>query len=68
MAKSKPDQVHQAHCVKCKTKRDMHDHQYDKTSHGRHMVRGVCPHCGTKMVLFINGDKLEKIEEEKTKK
>ncbi len=45
----------------------MHDHQYDKTWHGRHMVRGTCPHCGTKMVLFINGDKLEKIEEEKKK-
>ena len=55
---------HSALCVKCKTMRDMDNHVYDKTSHGRHMVRGVCPHCNTKLVLFINKDKIEKIVED----
>lgn len=59
---------HQAHCVGCKTKREMDNHTYDKTSHGRHMVRGNCPHCKTKMVLFINKDKIEKITEGTGKK
>ena len=48
----------------------MQNHTYAKTSHGRHMARGVCPTCGTKMVLFINGNHIEKIEkvEEEPKK
>jgi Zn finger protein HypA/HybF involved in hydrogenase expression len=56
---------HHAHCMKCKTKKPMHDHSYHKTSNGKHMVKAVCPDCGTKMNLFISGDKVISATKEK---
>ena len=42
-----------AYCVKCKAKREMKDPKPSKTDAGRHMMRGTCTKCGTKMVKFV---------------
>lgn len=39
----------QAYCVKCKTKREMKDHQQITMKNGRPATEGKCPECGTKM-------------------
>ncbi len=44
---------YQAYCVKCKTKRDMKDVQIVTNAQGRKQAKGTCPHCGTKMNLFL---------------
>jgi RNase P subunit RPR2 len=39
----------QAYCVKCKSKREMKDHQQITMKNGRPATEGKCPECGTKM-------------------
>lgn len=40
------------YCVKCRKKEEMKDTSKDKIK-GRHVVRGICAACGTKMVIFV---------------
>jgi hypothetical protein len=42
-----------AYCVKCKTKRIMKDAKVIINARGRRQAVGICPHCGTKMNLFL---------------
>ncbi len=46
-----------AYCVKCKTKRTMKDAKVVTNAKGRRQAMGVCPTCGTKMNLFLKGEK-----------
>jgi DNA topoisomerase-1 len=41
-----------AHCVRCKTQRDMIQTEATFASNGNAMTRGVCAECGTKMNRF----------------
>ncbi len=38
-----------AYCVKCRTKRDMKDHESVTLKNGKPATKGICPTCGTKM-------------------
>ena len=49
-----------AYCVKCKEKRDMKDSKKDQAKNGRWMMKGICPHCGTKMFRFISDEEGKK--------
>ena len=41
------------YCVKCKKKgQEMKDPQKTKTSKGKAMIKGKCPHCGTTVCTF----------------
>ena len=46
-----------AYCVKCKVSREMKEPKEKKTANGRLMMQGICPHCGTKMNVFIASKK-----------
>ncbi len=39
----------QAHCVKCRAKREMKDAKAITMKNGKPATQGVCPTCGTKM-------------------
>jgi hypothetical protein len=41
------DQVVQAYCVKCKTKREMKNPKKVKMKNGKPATKGECPKCGT---------------------
>jgi hypothetical protein len=62
-----------AYCVKCKATREIKDPKKKETKNGRWMMQGECPHCGTKMSVFIKGgdkddDKKDDKKEDKKKK
>ena len=44
-----------AYCVKCKARRVMKDVHEATTANGRHMKKGICSKCGTKMAKFVKG-------------
>ena len=44
-----------AYCVKCKARRVMKDAVQVTTKNGRHMKKGICSKCGTKMAKFVKG-------------
>jgi len=43
-------------CVVCKQMRKMIKTKKSKTKKGVNMMRGICPHCGTKMCRFVKSD------------
>jgi hypothetical protein len=49
-----------AYCVKCKEKRDMKDPKKAQAKNDRWMMKGTCPHCGTKMFRFISDEEGKK--------
>ena len=56
----------EAYCVKCRAKREMKDAKSITMKNGKPATQGVCPTCGTKMLLlalvgiqgFVIGDEL----------
>jgi Zn finger protein HypA/HybF involved in hydrogenase expression len=45
----KEDELMQAYCMKCRTKREMKNAKSIKMKNGKPATQGVCPVCGTKM-------------------
>ena len=43
-----------AFCVSCKEKREMSNAKNAVAKNGRHMMRGECVNCGTKMCKFVS--------------
>jgi hypothetical protein len=43
------DQIMEAYCLKCRTKREMKDEKQITMKNGKPATQGVCPVCGTKM-------------------
>ena len=47
----------QGYCVKCKKKVEIENGHEKKTKNGRHMMQGHCPHCNTKVSVFLKTPK-----------
>jgi hypothetical protein len=45
----KEEELMQAYCMKCRTKREMKNAKSIKMKNGKPATQGVCPVCGTKM-------------------
>lgn len=43
----------EAHCMKCKAKREMLNEKTETTKNNRKMLKGTCKVCGTKICKFI---------------
>jgi len=46
-------QKREGYCVKCRAKVEIKNGKVELLSNKRHALKGVCPKCGTKIVLFI---------------
>jgi hypothetical protein len=44
----------EGYCVKCRQKRSIKNGTVEKTQSGRHVVKGACPVCATKVTRFIS--------------
>jgi len=45
----KGDEIMQAYCMKCRTKKEMKEPKVITMKNGRPATQGTCPTCGTKM-------------------
>jgi hypothetical protein len=45
----------EAHCMKCRARKEMKDARGITMKNGKPMTEGVCSSCGTKMFLFGKG-------------
>ena len=43
----------EGYCVKCRKKVPVKNGETKKTTNGRKMAQGTCPHCGTKVTRFL---------------
>lgn len=43
-----------AYCVSCKEQREMDNARAELAKNGRHMMKGECSSCGTKMCKFVS--------------
>jgi hypothetical protein len=59
------EQVQEAYCVKCKTKREIKDGHEETMDNGRRALKGQCSVCGTNLTRFLPSEKKEKAEAKK---
>ena len=48
--KDKENEIHQAYCVKCRSKKQIKNPKTETLKNNKKAIVGVCSECGTKMV------------------